>query len=128
MKKVLVIGLMFALAGCGEAIDLQQAKQGAIELGGQALEAASGAVDTQTACVLAGQSPAFCGCLQERVGPAITTEHLEALSGVVRETLSGQGVETAAENAEGIDAATREALVQCATHAAIQGAVNEAGN
>lgn len=128
MKRTLVIGLMFALAGCGDAIDIQQAKQGALELGGEALEAASGAIDTQTACVLAGQSPAFCGCLQERVGPNVTTEHLEAVSNVVRETLSGQGVETAAQNAEGIDAATREALVQCATHAAIQGAVNEAGN
>lgn len=128
MKRILVVGLMFALAGCGEAIDIQQAKQGALELGGQALEAASGAVDTQTACVLAGQSPAFCGCLQERLGPDVTAEHLEAVSSVVREALGGQDVGTAAGNAEGIDATTREALVQCATQAAIQGAVNEAGN
>ena len=128
MRHVLVIGFALALAACGDASDLSQAKQDAIEMGGQALEAASGAIDTRTACLLAGQSEAFCGCVQERLGPEVTGEHLEALTTVVRETLSGQGVEIAAQSAEGLDATTREALVQCATHAAIEGAVAEAGN
>jgi hypothetical protein len=97
-------------------------------MGSQALDAASGAVDTQTACMLAGQSQAFCGCVQDRLGPEITGEHIEAMTSVVRDTLKGQGVETAAQSAEGIDDATRDALFQCATHAAIEGAVNEAGN
>ena len=128
MKRVLAIGLLVALAACGDTSDLSDAKQGALELSEQALEAASSAVDTQTACMLAGQSQAFCGCVQERLGPDVTGEHVEALSSVIRQTMSGQSVETAARNAEGLDAATREALVQCATHAAIQSAVNEAEN
>lgn len=128
MKNALVVVFALALAACGDAGDLQQAKQGAIELGEQALEAASGVVDTRTACMLAGQSEAFCGCVQERLGPDVTGEHLEALSAVVRETLGDQGVETAAQAAGDIDATTREALVQCATHAAIQGAVGEPAN
>lgn len=128
MRNLLIICALVAVAACGDASDLSQAKQDAIEMGGQALEAVSGAVDTQTACMLAGQSEAFCGCVQEQLGPEVTGEHVEALTTVVRETLSGQGVEAAAQNAEGIDATTREALVQCATHAAIQGAVSEAGN
>lgn len=121
MRYVWVIGFALALAACG---DLQEAKQGAIEIGGQVVEAASGAVDTQTACTLAGQSPAFCGCVQERLGPELTAEHVQALTSVVRETLSAQSIEDAANAAE-IDPATRDAVVQCATHAAIQGAVNE---
>jgi hypothetical protein len=68
------------------------------------------------------------GLLSLRAGPEVTNEHFEASTTVMRETLSGQGVEAAAQNAEGIDATTCEALVQCAIHAAIQGAVSEAGN
>jgi len=128
MRNLLIIGCVLALAACGDASDLSQAKQDVLEMGGQALEAARGAVDTRTACMLAGQSEAFCGCVQERLGPQVTGEHVEAMTTVVRETLSGQGVEAAAQNAKGIDATTREALVQCATHAAIRGAVSEAGN
>jgi hypothetical protein len=126
VKTLVAIGAMLALAACGEAV--QQAKQGAAEIGGQALEAARGAVDTRTACMIAGQSEAFCGCVQERLGAEIKAEHVDALTSVVRDTVSGQGVEAAAQGAENIDTSTREALVQCATHAAIQGAVSEGAN
>ena len=47
MRTVLVAGFALVLAACGDAADLQPVKQGALDLGGQALEAASGAVDTE---------------------------------------------------------------------------------
>jgi formylmethanofuran:tetrahydromethanopterin formyltransferase len=116
----------FALGACGDiAANVEQAKQGAIELGQDALEVGAGAVDTRTACLLAGQSEALCGCVQERLGRDITPEHVEILTEVVRASLDGQGVEAATQSAEGVDAATREALLQCATTAAIQGAMGE---
>jgi len=111
----------------GEQI-LQPVKQGALDLGGQALEAASGAVDTKTACMLAGQNEAFCGCVQDSLGSKITGEHLEALKTVVGESLSGEGLSAAIEKAGSVDAPTRQALVQCATTAAVEGALAEAGN
>jgi len=128
MRTVLVSGLAFALAACGDAADFQQVKQGALDLGGRALEAASGAVDTQTACVLAGQSEAFCGCVQESLGAELSGEHLEMLKNVVSESLNGDGLQAALETSGSLDAETRDALVQCATNAAVEGALGEAGN
>lgn len=129
MRNLLLAFAAFGLAACGDvASDLERVKQDAVEYGQQALEAGAGAVDTRTACMLAGQSEAFCGCVQERLGAEITAEHVEAIAQVARETLSGRGVEAAAQGAENIDASTRDAMVQCATHAAIQGAISEGGN
>lgn len=128
MRILLVAGLAFALTACGDGADFQQAAQGALDLGGQALEAASGAVDTRTACVLAGQSEVFCGCVQDSLGPEITGEHLETLKNVVSESLKGEGLQAAVETAGGVDAETRDALVQCAATAAVQGAAGEAAN
>ncbi len=122
----LVTAAALALAGCGDInAEIDRAKQGAIEAGQDALTAGADVLDTRTACVLAGQSEAFCGCLSERLGSDITPEHVEAVSAAVRATLEGQTLETASQAAEGVDAATREALVQCATRAAIEGAVTE---
>jgi len=128
MRTVLLAGFALVLAACGDAADLQPVKQGALDLGGQALEAASGAVDTKTACMLAGQNEAFCGCVQDSLGSRITGEHLEALKTVFSESLSGEGMSAAIEKASSVDAPTREALVQCATTAAVEGALAEAGN
>lgn len=128
MRTVLVAGFALVLAACGDAADLQPVKQGALDLGGQALEAASGAVDTKTACMLAGQTEAFCGCVKDSLGSRITGEHLDALKTVFSESLSGEGLSAAIEKASSVDAPTREALVQCATAAAIEGALAEAGN
>lgn len=115
-----------ALAACGDiTTELSRAKQGAIEAGEDVLNAGAEVLDTRTACLLAGQSEAFCGCLSERLGSDITPEHVEALSAAVRATLEGQTLETASQAAEGVDAATREALVQCATRAAVEGVVTE---
>ncbi len=85
-------------------------------------------LDTRSACLLAGQSASFCGCLAERIGPDITPEHVEALTEMARATVTGEAMQTAAEAAPGIDAQSREAIVQCATRAAVEGAITEGGN
>lgn len=128
-KYMLIIAATVGATACGDlSADVERAKQGAITIGEDALEASMGAVDTQTACVLAGQSEAFCGCVAERLGPDLTSEHVEALRAAVAASVSGQGLEASGDGGEPIDAATREALVQCATRAAIDGAVGQAGS
>ena len=128
-KYMLIIAAAVAATACGDlSADVERAKQGAVTTGEDALDAAIGTVDTQTACVLAGQSEAFCGCVAERLGPDLTSEHVEALRLAVAASVSGQGFEASGEGSEPIDAATRQALVQCATRAAIDGAVGDAGN
>jgi len=120
MRILITLAAILALAACDE-----QATQDMAKLGGQALEAASGAVDTRTACVLAGQSEAFCGCVQERLGARITREHLEDVTGVVTEAVRSGSIEGAARGASNIDPATRDALIQCATTSAVQGMLGE---
>lgn len=118
-----------ALAGCGEAPEaFQQAKKEAAALAQEAATAAAGAVDTRTACTLAGQSAAFCGCLQTELGPQIKQEHLEAVTTVLRRTIAGEPIAEAAKSAPTIDEPTRKALVQCAATAAVSGAASEAAN
>lgn len=128
MRLLTALAALTWLGAC-DVPSLERAQGQAASIGGQALDVARGSVDTRTACMLAGQSEAFCGCAQERLGSEITEEHVTAITGVVRETVEGASVETAAETAANIDPATRDALVQCATHAAIQGAIGgEGGN
>ncbi|MBY0567509.1 MAG: hypothetical protein K2P70_09365 [Hyphomonadaceae bacterium] len=127
MRFLIALSALTLVAAC-DVPDIEQIQQEATEIGGQAIEAARGAVDTRTACMLAGQSEAFCGCVQERLGPEITQEHLDAITGIAQRTVEGGSLETAAEEAQNVDPATREALVQCATQAAVQGIVGEAGN
>lgn len=123
---LLLAAAALALTACGEVDnEIERAKQGALEAGQEALNAGADVLDTRTACLLAGQSEAFCGCLSERLGSDITPEHVGALSAAVRATLEGQPLETASQPSDGVDAQTREALVQCATRAAIEGAVTE---
>ena len=126
MRILTALAALALLSAC-DVPSLEHAQQQAADIGGQALEAARGAVDTRTACMLAGQSEAFCGCVQERLGAEITEEHVAAITGVVRETVEGASVESAAETATNIEPTTRDALVQCATHAAIQGAIGGEG-
>lgn len=127
MRFLIALSALTLVAAC-DVPDIEQIQQEATEIGGQAIEAARGAVDTRTACMLAGQSEAFCGCVQERLGPEITQEHLDAITGVAQRTVEGGSLETAAEEAQNVDPATREALVQCATQAAVQGIVGEGAN
>lgn len=119
------VGLI-GLAACGDlSADLENAKNEVADIGREALESAGASLDTRTACTLAGQSEAFCGCLSERLGPEITPERIEAFTEAVRASVTGEG--TSGDPA-GADDATRQAVVQCATRAAIDGAVNEGAN
>lgn len=115
------------LAACGNA-ELAQStaalKEAAVDVAGDAAKAAGGVVDTQTVCMLAGQSPAFCGCLQAELGPRIEPGHVDALTSVIAASLKGdisEGINAANSNPE-----TRQALTQCAVRAAVAGAVSEA--
>jgi len=123
MRILTALAALALLSACDVPSDLEEAKQQAADIGGQVIDTARGAVDTRTACMLAGQSEAFCGCVQDRLGSEITEEHVTAITTVARETLEGRSVEAAAESTSNIEPATRDALVQCATHAAIQGAI-----
>jgi len=120
---------IIALAACGDlSSDLENATQEAVAIGREALEVAGGEVDTRTACVLAGQSGAFCGCLSERLGAEITSEQIGAVTDVVGATVNGE-TNASGENAPAtIDATTRQTIVECATRAAIDGAVSEGAN
>jgi hypothetical protein len=127
MRILATLAALFVLSAC-DAADLQQAGQDLASVGGQALETASGAVDTKTACMIAGQSDAFCGCVQERLGTRITPAHIEDVTSVVGEAMQSGSIEGAAQSAQNIDPVTREALLQCATHAAVQGALGAGEN
>jgi hypothetical protein len=127
MRILTALAALALLIACDVPSNLEEAKQQAADIGGQVVDTARGAVDTRTACMLAGQSEAFCGCVQERLGPQITEEHVTAITTVARETLEGRSVEAAAESASNIDPTTRDTLVQCATHAAVQGALGGEG-
>jgi hypothetical protein len=74
--------------------------------------------------MLAGQSAAFCGCLQTELGPRIEPAHIDALTSVIAASVKGDlaaGVQSATP-----EPATRQALTQCAVRAAVAGAVSEA--
>jgi hypothetical protein len=115
--RIIVAFAMLALAACDQ-VNLEEAKSGAADLGQRALEVAANAVDVRTACTLAGQSEAYCGCLQERAGSEISPEAIEAVGTVVRRTIAGEGMEAAVEGATGLDQQTRDALIQCAAQPA----------
>jgi hypothetical protein len=111
-------------AGCGDARLTESVgalKTAATDVAKDAVAAAGDVVDTRTVCVIAGQSEAFCGCLQGELGSRIEPGHIDALTGVVRATLQG-GVDEAVKSAAGIDPDTRAALTRCA----VRGAVSEA--
>ena len=122
MRTFAALAALFVLGAC-DAPDLGKAGEDLAAIGSQAIETASGAVDTRTACMLAGQSEAFCGCVQERLGARITPEQIEDVTSVVTEAVQSGSVEGAAESAQNIDPVTREALLQCTTHAAVQSAL-----
>lgn len=96
----------------------------AADVAGDAARVAGSALDTNTACQLAGQSPAFCGCLAERLGPDLDGKAIEAMISVLTEAAGGS-VQGALEQATNIEPATREAVTACAVQGAVAGAVGE---
>lgn len=112
------------LSGCegaGTAV-----KQSAGDFAKEAAQTASSMVGVKTACTLAGQSEAFCGCVDERLGSKLEAGQLDALSKVVVETVRTGSIEAAAQSADALSPDTRQALVQCAARAAVTGVVGEA--
>lgn len=83
-------------------------------------------VGVKTACTLAGQSEAFCGCVDERLGSKLDARQLDALSKVVVEAVRTGSVAAAAEGSDALSPETRQALAQCAARAAVTGVVGEA--
>lgn len=126
MRIGLLATAALALAACSDInTEIDRAKQGAIEVGQDVLNAGADVLDTRTACLLAGQKEAVCGCLSERLGPDITPEHMRALTTAVRASLGGQAPESASRASNGVETATQEALLRCATRAAIEAAAPE---
>lgn len=115
-----------ALAACGElGNEIERAKEQASELGQEAIRVADGAIGTREACLLAGQSAAFCTCLSDRLGPDITEEHVSAIAEATRTSVQSGGADIQSA-VEQLDPATREAFVQCGADAAVQAALSEA--
>jgi hypothetical protein len=105
---------LVSLSACGEAGFDAAVK----DLAKGASEAASGLVTTQTACTLAGQSEAFCGCLQSEIGAELKPGHVEALTTVLRQAVGGD-VTQIAQNEPDIAPQTREAIGKCAVQSVV---------
>ncbi len=126
-KTFLLLAASLVLGACGDLeADLGAAKQEAASLGREALEASASVVDTRTACLLTGQSDAFCGCIAERIGNRIEPEHIDAFRQALGATIAGEPIPASASDQNA--SATRQAVVACATRAAISDAATEAGN
>ncbi len=96
----------------------------AVDVAGDAARVAGSALDTNTACQLAGQSAAFCGCLATRLGPDLDAKAIEAMASVLTEAAGGS-LQGALDQATNIDPTTREAVTACAVEGAVAGAVGE---
>lgn len=105
---------LFALSSCGEG-GLGTAVG---DLAKGAKEAASGLVTTENVCTMAGQSEAFCGCLQTEIGAELKPEHVDALTTVLRQAVGGD-IATAAETDPGIAPETRQAIGKCAVQSVV---------
>lgn len=112
------------LSGCegaGTAV-----KQSAGEFAKEAAQTAGGMVGVKTACTLAGQSEAFCGCVDDRLDSKLDAGQLDALSKVVVETVRTGSIDAAVQSADALSPETRQALAQCAARAAVTGVLGEA--
>jgi hypothetical protein len=90
------------------------------EVGG----AAGNLLTTQNACLVAGQSEVFCGCLADELGNQLDASHIEGLTTALKTSLGGD-IKGALKDAANIDPQTRAALAKCGTRAAIAGAVGQ---
>jgi hypothetical protein len=134
MKKpmrLLIPCFLFTLAACGSpevGAAAQELKNAAKAAAGDAMAeagfAAGGILTTQNACLLAGQSEAFCGCISTQLGNTLDERHLASLAPALKASLSGD-VTSALKEASNIDPETRTALATCGTRAAIAGAIGQ---
>ena len=134
MKKIalsVVPFLSLALVACGSpevgavTSELKSAaKSAASEAMSEAGLAAGGLMTTQNACLLAGQSEVFCGCLSTELGDKLDASHIEGLTTALK-TGRGGDLKGALTDASTIDPDTRAALTKCGTRAAISGAIGQ---
>lgn len=123
-RALLFAASIFALGACGDVEQsLEGAKQEASQIAGEALRAGAAATDTRTACLLAGQSEAFCGCVERQFGSDVSPVQIEAIGQLARETLAGADANTAGADTE--TSQTRQALLQCAAEGAVGGLASE---
>jgi hypothetical protein len=100
------------------------AKSAASDAMAEAGFAAGGLMTTQNACLLAGQSEVFCGCLSTELGNKLDAKHIEGLTAVLKTGLGGD-LKGALKDASAIDPEMRTALTKCGTRAAISGAIGQ---
>lgn len=134
MKKLTLCAtplLFLALIGCNSpevgaaASELgSAAKAAAGDAIKEATGVAGGLMTTSNACLLAGQSEAFCGCLGTELGQALDTKHIEGITQIVKTGIGGD-VDAALKEAGNIDPETRAAVAKCGTRAAIAGAIGQ---
>jgi hypothetical protein len=128
---ITVCATLLLLAGCGSP-EIGAVKSEAKSAAKTAVDTAvadlglapGGLLTTQNACLLAGQSEVFCGCLATELGPDLDATHIEALSGAIKTGLSGD-LKGAVADATNIDPETRAALAKCGTRAALSGAMGQ---
>lgn len=127
LRSVLAALAVLSVAACGEAGQaIGDMKSAAVDLGKEAAKAAAEVVDTKTACTLAGQNEAFCGCLQTELGAKISPAHIDAIASVVKQSIGGGSVEKAAEESPALDDKTRQAVISCGVKGAVGAATESA--
>ena len=112
-----------ALAGCENAGTALKTTAG--DFAKEAASTATGMVGLKNACTLAGQSEAFCGCLDTELGSKLDAQQVKDLSGVILDTVRTGSID-AAQTSPAATAETKDALVKCAARAAVTGVVGEA--
>ncbi len=120
----LVIFACLTMAACDNAGSAL--KTGVGDFAKEATRTASGLVSVKTACTVAGQSEAFCGCVQDQVGSKLDARQLQGITEVMLETVKTGTLEGAAEGSKALTPETRRALIQCAARGAVAGVVGEA--
>ena len=134
MKKIAYYAapfLFLALLGCNSpeiGAVTGELKSAAKAAAGDAMAEAGlapgGLMTTQNACLMAGQSEVFCGCLSAELGPELDASHIQGLTEALA-TSAGGDAAAAVKDASNVDPTTRAALVKCGTRAAISGAIGQ---
>jgi hypothetical protein len=120
-----------SLAGCGQVEApsqsdakalAQDALQAVSPIMKDAASVAGEVMDTRLMCQLAGQSAAFCGCLQSELGPKLAPEHVTAVTSILKASLDGS-IQSALQTegsgeASLLDSETQKGLLVCAARGA----------
>jgi hypothetical protein len=118
-----------SLAGCGQSEAQSDAKalaqdalQAVSPIMKDAASVAGEVMDTKLMCQLAGQSAAFCGCLQSELGPKLAPEHVAAVTSILKASLDGS-IQSALKTegssvASPLDSETQKGLLICAARGA----------